>query len=322
MKSYLKFKIAIFIFLITILTFHTAWAFWVWTPQTKKWINPKYAVKDTPQEQFSSALDAMERGKYEEAIAQFNLLVRYYPNSATASDAQFYIGLCNEKLKRYYQAFKAYEKVIEIYPSTSRMDEVIKREYDIGELFYEGQKRKFLGVEILPSIDCAIEIFRSIVENAPYSQYADKAQYNLGLSYEKLKDYSAATVEFEALVDKYPESPLVGEAKYQLAHCSYKASLKPEYDTENVDKAIEEFKLVMESEKDDRLKEEAKSNIFELESKKAQSSYQIAQFYEKGKKYNSAKIYYQEAVDNYPNTPWAAKALERLKVLKESRKLK
>lgn len=322
MKNYLKFRIVIFIFLIATLTFHTAWAFWVWTPQTKKWINPKYAVKDTPQEQFTSALDAFEREKYDEAIAQFKTLVRYYPNSATAADAQFYIGLCNEKLKKYYQAFKAYQKVMEIYPSTSRMDEVIKREYNIGELFYEGQKRKFFGVDILPAIDQAIEVFRSIVENAPYSQYADKAQYNLGLCYKKLKDYSAATAEFEALVDKYPESPLAGQAKYQLAHCSYKASLKPEYDTENADKAIEEFKSVIESQKDDRLIEEAKSNIFELENKKAQSSYQIAQFYEKRRKYNSAKIYYQEVVDNYPNTPWAAKAIERLKVLGGSRKTK
>lgn len=320
MKNYLKFLSLTAIILTILLTGESSFAFWIWTPQTKKWVNPKYAVKDTPQEQFTAALDAFEKERYEEAIAQFSALVRYYPNSVTAADAQFYIGLANEKLKRYYQAFRAYQKVIEIYPSTSRMDEVVKREYDIGELFYEGQKREFFGVNIIPAIDKAIEIFRSIGQNAPYSQYADKAQYNLGLCYKKLKDYSAATVEFESLIDKYPESPLVEQAKYEVAYCSQRAALKPEYDTETTDRAIAEFKELAEITKDDTLLEVAKSNIVELENRKAQSSYQIAQFYEKRKKYQSAKIYYQEVIDTYPKTAWAAKAVERLEILESKGK--
>ena len=32
-------------------------AFWMWTPETNKWINPKYAVKDTPQEQLQVGTD-------------------------------------------------------------------------------------------------------------------------------------------------------------------------------------------------------------------------------------------------------------------------
>ena len=31
-------------------------AFWVWTPETNKWVNPKFAVKDTPREQLEYAL--------------------------------------------------------------------------------------------------------------------------------------------------------------------------------------------------------------------------------------------------------------------------
>jgi len=31
-------------------------AFWVWTPETNKWVNPKYSVKGTPQEQLEVGL--------------------------------------------------------------------------------------------------------------------------------------------------------------------------------------------------------------------------------------------------------------------------
>jgi outer membrane protein assembly factor BamD (BamD/ComL family) len=41
-----------------------------------------------------------------------------------------------------------------------------------------------------------------------------------------------------------------------------------------------------------------------------------AKFYERLKRYSSAQIYYKQILDEYPKTSWAAKALERLEILK------
>ena len=32
-----------------------AGAYWIWTPESKKWTNPKYAPKESPQEQLNFA---------------------------------------------------------------------------------------------------------------------------------------------------------------------------------------------------------------------------------------------------------------------------
>ena len=36
-------------------------AVWIWTPGTHKWTNPKYAVKDTPEEQHQFAQTFLEK---------------------------------------------------------------------------------------------------------------------------------------------------------------------------------------------------------------------------------------------------------------------
>jgi hypothetical protein len=49
--------------------------YWEWTPQTKKWINPKYAVKSTPEEQFNYAEEFRKNGKIDIAIREHKKLL-------------------------------------------------------------------------------------------------------------------------------------------------------------------------------------------------------------------------------------------------------
>ena len=43
-------------------------------------------------------------------------------------------------------------------------------------------------------------------------------------------------------------------------------------------------------------------------------------FYEKQKAYSSARLYYNDVIQNYSNSKWAAKALERIQVLDNTKK--
>lgn len=48
-----------------------AYAYWVWTPKTGKWVNPKTAVKPTPKEQFDLAKGLYDAKSYEDAKREF-----------------------------------------------------------------------------------------------------------------------------------------------------------------------------------------------------------------------------------------------------------
>ena len=56
--------ILIIIAFIFVFEISAGYCYWVWTPETKKWINPKYAPKDTPKEQLLYAMDFFEAKDY------------------------------------------------------------------------------------------------------------------------------------------------------------------------------------------------------------------------------------------------------------------
>lgn len=49
-------KIIFITVIISFLFLNTASAYWIWTPETKKFVNPKNMVKDSPKEQFDWAM--------------------------------------------------------------------------------------------------------------------------------------------------------------------------------------------------------------------------------------------------------------------------
>ncbi len=294
---------------------NAGYAAWVWSSDTKRWENPKYAVRDTPKAQFELGMSYFNGSNYKAALSEFKKLIKSYPNSEFASQAQYFIGLCYQKTEDYYQAFLAYQKVIEVYPYNEKADQIIEEQFNMAKLFYDGYKSKLLGFAIVPSIDKAIEIFSKVVENAPYGKNADSAQYYLGLSYKKMQQYQEAQDAFKKLIDEYPQSQLVEDAKYQIGQCYADAAPKPAYDQLSTEASIREFKeLVQTSPQSDKAKQ-AQGLLDELKEKKAQSVFDTAKFYERLKKYKSAQIYYKQILNEYPKTSWAAKSLERLEVL-------
>lgn len=294
-----------------------AWGFWVWTKESGEWVNPKYAVKDTAEEQFLWAKDLFEKADYKRAIAEFRKLIKHYPKSRFAPTSQYYVGRCYEEMGYYYEAFRDYQKVIDKYPYTEKVEEIIERQFKLGNLFYSGQKDKLLGIAIIPSIDRAIEVYEKVVSNAPYGPYADKAQYQLALTYRKLGDYTQACIELRKLLEQYPKSDLLEKARYELAFCSSKASLKPSYDQSATDEAISIFERSLQDEETVENVEETKELLANLKEKKAQTLFDTARFYEKRKKYQSAVLYYDEIRQEYPDTDLAAKASAKSAELKK-----
>jgi len=284
-------------------------------------VNPKHAVKDTPEEQFDFAIGYYKAGEHKRAIGEFQKLLRSYPKSELAPAAQYYIGRVYEDIGEYYQAFLAYQKTIDSYPFSEKVDEIVEREFKIGCLFLTGHKAKILGLAILPAMDRAIEVLKKVTENAPYSKYAPMAQLRIGQAYKTSGNFDAAIVEFQKVVDGYPDSELVDDAKYEIAFCTYKASLKPHYDQTPTDVAIRQLEEIKEEGSDEDLAREAEDALSSLKEKKAENLYESAFFYERRKRYDSALIYYNEILEKYPETETAVRALSRIKIVEETEKI-
>lgn len=297
----------------------TAHAFWIWTPKTGTWVNPRDAVKSSPKGQFDAAKSLFDAEKNDEAKREFKKILQTYPKAAEAAESQFYLGLIEEKQGNLFEAYKAYQLVVEKYPFSERVAEINNREFAIAEQFMSGQKRKALGVT-LPVENPAIEIFSRVTENAPYGPLAAKSQYKLGLVYKGLSRFSEAEDAFSKVVTNYPDSEWAEPAKFQLANTKASLAKNADYDQGATKEAKEQFEDFVKSNPDAELSKEAEKNIGKLKDKEAESDFNAGRFYEKQKQYESARLYYQGIIKNDPDSIWAAKAIERMSIMENRKK--
>ncbi|MBI3010063.1 MAG: hypothetical protein HYY57_03655, partial [Candidatus Omnitrophica bacterium] len=68
-------RIILAIVLVSFIAAPSAFAAWVWSPQTG-WVGPGGAVKDSPQEQLVFAVAFFDRKDYEKARGEFKKLLR------------------------------------------------------------------------------------------------------------------------------------------------------------------------------------------------------------------------------------------------------
>jgi tol-pal system protein YbgF len=70
---------------------------------------------------YQEALATYHEGKYKDAISGFKSLIKIYPKSNLADNAQFWIGESYLALKKYELAIQAYHEVITTYPEGNKV---------------------------------------------------------------------------------------------------------------------------------------------------------------------------------------------------------
>jgi len=294
-------------------------AVWIWTPETGKFINPKWEVKATPQDQLEYAQSFMDQGKCPKAMDEFKKLIKNYPRAKEAPEAQFFTGQCLETLDKPYEAYKAYQVVIDKYPFSERAAQIVGLEYKLGNYLLEGRDhRSKWSQAVLGSDERVIEILRTVIKDAPYGKYAAIAQYKIGLFLKEKGMYQEARDEFEKTMNDYPTSEWAHAAKFQIAMADTSRASDAQHEQKVTDVAMQEFNEFVKTHPDSELTPQAKQQISRLKEKEAENNYVIAHFYEKQKNLKAARIYYKEITDQYADTTWANKAQVRLKVIGES----
>jgi outer membrane protein assembly factor BamD len=177
----------------------------------------------------------------------------------------------------------------------------------------EGKGKKSLFQSGMGTEALVVEVFRTVIKNSPYGQYAASAQYNIALYLQEQGLLQEARDEFEKTLNDYPGSEWAQNAQYQIALADAKRSSDAPYEQKVTEVAIQELEGVLKDSPDAAFSQEAEQQIKDLKDKEARQNFLIAEYYEKRKEYRAAKIYYSKIVENYKDTPWAAKALNKIR---------
>ncbi len=296
------------------LTWGSAHAAWTWTPEVGRWINMKRQPRETPALQFQYAEELLAQGNTEKALDEYKKILRYFPESNYCELAQYSIARTLEAQENYKEAVEEYQKVIDDYPNSRLFNTVLEKQRKIADRYFD------LGVEreerfILfrgSNFDKAIKIYRQVIGNQPFSELSAEAQYRIGLSYMKLQLYEEASAEFQRTIDSYPSSGWASEAAFGTAECKYNQMLPSEYDKTAVEDAISKFRYFLRSYPDSAHAEEARAKLTELQEIAAEHEFNIALYYHRNMRYESARMYFDAITRDYPETQWARRARETL----------
>ena len=290
----------------------------VFKPGAKtKYVPPgEEELSGSAKELFDIAQQAENRGNLKRALSAYKSLMRHHPKDALAPGAVYRAAQLQEQMHMYIPAAQYYRVLVERFPSSPHFDDAIEAQFRIGELYLRGKKQKVLGVPLGSPLERAIEIFAAVVRTAPYGKYTARAQFNIGLAREKQGAVEAALDAYQAVIDKFPNEPVAAAAQYQIGYIWFQAARAGSKDINATAKAKTAFQDFLFRYPNNEKAAQARAYMEKLEKRQTSSSLQVAQFYDKQKRYRAAVIYYNEVIRQQPGSKESEEAKKRIDQLR------
>ena len=164
----------------------------------------------------------------------------------------------------------------------------------------------------------ALNKLREIKNKFQNSPYSIKAHLKIAEVYFLDGSYLDSATTYEIFQELHPKHEKTPDAVFHAGEAYYKASPSNiAKDLTTLDKALDAFKYYKLAYPNGDKKDKTSQRIKEIEDKLASKEFYIANFYNKLKKYDSAKSRYEKIISKYPNSRVINKAKYRLKRLEE-----
>ncbi|MFA6960219.1 MAG: outer membrane protein assembly factor BamD [Opitutaceae bacterium] len=298
----------------------TARADLIWSAATG-WKVEGGALAGVLPEEGRNALDSMNKARTEEdkgnhssAMSRYETIAKKYPNSVYAPEALYRAARIRLERRQYFKAFDEFQDVVSRYPNSTHFNEIVGEQYRIANALVDGKRTRYFG--IIPGFKNrakGIEYFEKIVVTAPYSDYAPLALMNIARGHQKLDQPDEAIDALDRMINNYQQSLLAPDAYYKLAQTHASLVQGPYYDQASTRQAItyfEDFLILFPS---DVNVASVDKGLADVRTTFAESKIKIGDFYfYKRDNYKAARIFYNEAITSYPDSPAAGEARKRL----------
>jgi len=272
------------------------------------------------REQLEAAHKLEAEGQRDDALKAYKSLLRRWPLSFFAPEAQFRLGKIMEDEADYPNAFKAFQTLVKKYPSAdvngaTFFTDAQGEQFRIANLYLAGEPQRIWKIPVGPSMDKTVEMYQQIIKNAPYGTYAAESQFKIGLAREQQRKYTDAVDAYQKVLDNYPTSTTAPNAQYQIGYAWMRATDNAN-DEGAARKAIDAFQDYLIRYPNSDKAAQAQENIQHLGQRQTQGAYNIARFYETQHDTRAAYIYYNEVVREDPNSAQSQLAKKRIQQLR------
>src|SRR5215472_5066967 len=158
----------------------------------------------------------------------------------------------------------------------------------------------------------AIADYQKLIDEYPFSPYAEEAELNIGLSYYKQHDFAEAVGSLNDFLRMHPTSKHLDIASYYLAMAHYVQMGRPDQDQTHTQLALKQFQSIEQRFPESDFAALAHEQIEICREMLARHEYLIGDFYFNRANYKASESRMAELVALYPDTPIAPEALYHL----------
>ena len=267
---------------------------------------------------YQEAKQADDAGKADKAIKLYDQTASRYPFAPSAPQARFRQAQLLEQKGEILKSFEAYDKFLSRFQGSGLYATALNRQIAMAQSAADGDiKSSMLGFKTKLSLEKTVEMLGKVRNNAPKSAAASKAQFTIGQLYEAKEKSKESIAAYRQLVHDQPSSPLAPEALFRVGVILTAEADRGNQNQANLDLAREAFNDYLIQYPNHSRNAEARKLIADLGGRDLQRSYDIAEFYLKTGKKESAKVYYRDIAARAKSGSLYDKSRARLKELGE-----
>ena len=267
---------------------------------------------------YQKAKQADDAGNTGKAIKLYDQTATRFPFAPSAPQARFRQAQLLEQQGEIVKSFDAYDKFLSRFQGSGLYTTAFNRQAAMAQSAADGDvKSSMLGLKTKISLEKTVEMLGKVRDNAPKSAAAAKAQFTIGRLYEGKKKSKEAIAAYRQLVRDQPGSAEAPEALFRVGLILTAEADRGNQNQANLDLAKEAFNDYLIQYPGHSRNAEARQFIANVGGKDLQRTYDIAEFYQKTGKTESAKVYYRDIVKRAPSGALHDKAAACLKELGE-----
>jgi outer membrane protein assembly factor BamD (BamD/ComL family) len=271
------------------------------------------------QEHFETGMCAFDSGRWDEAVQNLIIVAVNFPESPYAQESHYFIGVAYFNLEEYDFANGAFTNYLRSKHNPRFFMETIQYKFEIAERLKNGAKRRFFGKKELPKWatgnDLAVQIYDEVAAALPCHEIAAQALFSKAHLLWSMKDYKEGVEAFRTITKRFPKNELAPES-YLLINQIYLDQSRTEFQNPDI-LAFAQLNLRRfqhDFPREPRLSE-AEAGVMEIKEVYARGLFDTAEFYGKIGKPMASAIYYQNAINQFPDTQIAELCRSRLAVL-------
>jgi outer membrane protein assembly factor BamD len=175
--------------------------------------------------------------------------------------------------------------------------------YAQGELMFESH-----------NYNNAIENYQHLIDQFPFSPYAEDAELKIALSFYQLREFPEAINALNDFQRMHPTNKDLPMASYYLAMAYYDQIRRPDQDQTNTENALNQFLVLERRFPESPFAQLAHDRIEVCRELLARNELFIGDYYYKRANFRAAESRMAELMQKYPDTPVAPEALYKLAV--------